>query len=351
MMRLVRDKCCKKVAFGNHTLNRGVVVVSLLLLITTLAGLTFQLDRFLSRNMDTSTSSLPLLSPKFTKRAPPPALPDPSSDIIAQMRRWRIWDVSKNENQVNPVLINTFPEEFQYVSDVATFKRIFLHSLLPVALIALEEIEQERQTLIDIIDKTGIQPEHLLFGDSETISYATWRRNLSNKEVAFVERITRKYRTLHASELLNRIDVLPMSLILAQGAIESSWGRSRFALEGNNIFGIWTWNNDGLIPTEREPDKKHKVRSYDSILDSVRGYLLTLNRLPTYRKLRAIRQQSDDPLTIAEGLLMYSERRLAYIEDVRDIILQNDLQKYDLFALSESPLETASLQPVAYVLQ
>ncbi|MBE9519635.1 MAG: glucosaminidase domain-containing protein, partial [Proteobacteria bacterium] len=89
--------------------------------------------------------------------------------------------------------------------------------------------------------------------------------------------------------------------MLAQGALETSWGRSRFAREGNSIFGMWTWKTKGIVPLKREEGKTHKVKAYDSILDSVRAYQLTLNRLDHYEHLRNLRLETYDSLILAEG--------------------------------------------------
>jgi Bax protein len=130
--------------------------------------------------------------------------------------------------------------------------------------------------------------------------------------------------------------VVPVSLILGQGAIESSWGCSRFTRAGNNLFGIWTWGERGIVPANRDEGKNHKIKIYDTILDSVRNYVLTLNRLGAYRHLRELRRDSNDSMELAQGLLYYSERRDAYVEDVRRIISSNNLQRYDTISLASS---------------
>jgi len=138
------------------------------------------------------------------------------------------------------------------------------------------------------------------------------------------------------------VDAVPTSIILAQGALESSWGSSRFAREGNSVFGMWTWKSKGLVPARRDEGKTHKVRAYDNILDSVRAYHLNLNRLDPYDQFRQLRRQTDDPLILAEGLSLYSERGEEYVEEIRNIILANDLQKYDSCRLSDPDLPDLS---------
>ncbi len=145
----------------------------------------------------------------------------------------------------------------------------------------------------------------------------------------FSSRLTRKYRTRVVEKLLRRVNVIPVSLILAQGALESSWGTSRFSREGNSLFGLWTWRDDGIIPTHREEGKNHKVEAYDSILASLRKYTLTLNRLDAYADFRTIRTRSFDPYELVDGLQLYSERGADYVKDIKQVISSNDLTQFD----------------------
>ena len=113
-------------------------------------------------------------------------------------------------------------------------------------------------------------------------------------------------------------------------------GRSRFAREANNLFGIWTWGEKGIIPARREEGQTHKVKIYDSLLESVRSYILTLNRVSAYNKLREIRRNSFDSLDLAHGLLNYSQRREEYVQDVKKMIQDNNLKAFDRCTLSNN---------------
>ncbi|MBW2506116.1 MAG: hypothetical protein JRD19_03485 [Deltaproteobacteria bacterium] len=101
---------------------------------------------------------------------------------------------------------------------------------------------------------------------------------------------------------------------------------------------MWTWKNKGIVPLRRDEGKTHKVKTYDSVLDSVRAYHLTLNRLNSYEEFRQFRKFTDDPLIMAKGLLPYSERGEEYVEEIKKVILSNNLQKYDAFILSDLEL-------------
>lgn len=228
-----------------------------------------------------------------------------------------------------PLFVSSFPHDMKTL-DVATKKKVFINTLLPISLAALAEIEQEKNSLEAILVKLEGHGDVLYFDET-----TSWPESIVDSEIKLLEQLTLKYRTNSKKMLVDRIDVLPVSLILAQGALESSWGSSRFASVGNNLFGIWTWGEKGIIPEKRAKGSSHKVAVYDSLLDSVRAYILLLNRLPAYASLRKLRSQSDSSVTLADGLLYYSERRGDYIKDVKQIIKNNDLEKLDSLRITE----------------
>jgi Bax protein len=130
--------------------------------------------------------------------------------------------------------------------------------------------------------------------------------------------------------LLARVDTVPMLLVLAQAANESSWGRSRFAQEGNNLFGMWCYRPGcGMIPARREVGKTHEVAAYSTINASVRAYLHTINTVTAYVPLRKMRAgmrakgRRLDAVRLAGGLLRYSERGQDYVDEVRAMIRVN----------------------------
>ena len=252
-------------------------------------------------------------------------------ELLQTLKDLNLWEVEPVA-AVPPVVFASFPQNFNELEDMTSRKKAFLHTLLPATLIALHEVQQERSKLLAVLDKIGTAPEQLCFADPAE----TWHSYLTKPDINFINKLTQKYRTADADELLTRADGVPVSLVLGQGAIESCWGGSRFARTGNNIFGIWTWGEMGMIPARREEGKNHKVRMYDSILDSVRSYILTLNRLNAYQYLRELRQQTKDSLKLAQGLLYYSERRNAYVDEVRRVISTNNLKRYDKISLAQT---------------
>jgi Bax protein len=137
-------------------------------------------------------------------------------------------------------------------------------------------------------------------------------------------------------ELLRKIDIIPASMALAQAANESAWGESRFAREANNLYGIWTYDeNKGLKPLDREEGKTHLIRIFDDIGDSVRYYMYTLNSHPAYDELRNIRQQLRernqfvDGHALAAGLERYSAKGQRYIDLIQELIEQNEWAQLD----------------------
>jgi len=124
-------------------------------------------------------------------------------------------------------------------------------------------------------------------------------------------------------------------LALAQGAVESAWGKSRFVREANNIFGHWTYSENGLIPNNREEGKTHRIRIFNSLQDSVNAYVLNLNRNKAYKKFRQKRYQARvegkkfDGLMGAKTMINYSGIREKYIKILISIIKKERLLKYD----------------------
>ncbi len=253
-----------------------------------------------------------------------------ASELVNQLKVNKLWEIGPF-TPVAPLQVKSLPADIRFL-DADTQKRAFLHTLLPVAMIALSEVQGERQALEEILARLQDVPRRLNFALGEESDGVL--KTLPPNELFFLRNLCEKYRTNDVDLLLRRVNAVPVSLILAQGALESSWGGSRFALEGNNLFGIWTWSAEGIIPTQREDGKSHRVASYSSLLDSVRAYILMLNRLPAYSHLRSLREQSMDPLVLANGLRYYSERREEYVADLARMIRSNQLQVYDECALA-----------------
>ena len=170
------------------------------------------------------------------------------------------------------------------------------------------------------------------------------KKTLSSSENKDLSLIAKKYRVDTSKgfdatffvNILNKVDQIPPSLVLAQAANESAWGTSRFAIKGNNLFGQWCFSKGcGLVPTSRNNGANHEVAKFKSVFDSVKSYVLNLNRHAEYKKLRAIRtknRQANKPISgidLANGLEGYSERGLDYVKEIKSMIRFNNLSSLD----------------------
>jgi Bax protein len=145
------------------------------------------------------------------------------------------------------------------------------------------------------------------------------------------------------------MDEIPVSLAIAQAAKETGWGTSRFAQEGNALFGQWTWSGEGLKPKDAGEDKSHKVMKFNVLQASVRAYQRNLNTHSTYKDFRKARAEfrdlgkSLDSLELSKYLNKYAETGNQYVEVLQKIILQNKLKDFDDAKLLPSSIDLESL--------
>ena len=143
-------------------------------------------------------------------------------------------------------------------------------------------------------------------------------------------------------ELLVRMDIIPVSIALAQAAKESGWGTSRFALEGNAIFGQWTWSGQGIAPLDRESNKSHKILKFPILRASVKAYKNNLNTHNSYSKFRSKRlslrekNKKISGLELTETLNNYAQTGSEYTKILNQIIKQNRLTDFELVSLVSS---------------
>jgi len=152
-------------------------------------------------------------------------------------------------------------------------------------------------------------------------------------------KLAKKYRIkqmYNEHEYLEKIDLIPVSLVLAQSAVESAWGSSRFAREGNNIFGEWTWGKKGMIPEGRDKNAKHKLRIFNTLDESIRRYMLNLNRHRSYKEFRRLRARHRAEGKVFTGLIAattmtnYSQMRKAYNRLLVKVIKGNGFMGYEV---------------------
>ena len=213
--------------------------------------------------------------------------------------------------------------DFSVYTNVKEKKEAFFSFMLPLVDKKNLDIRKERQFLLFMREK---QDAAFSSNERRKIKKLGTKYGLGELDI----------ETDGLSQLLNRVDEIPVSMVLAQAAIESAWGTSRFARDANNLFGQWCYEKGcGLVPLRRNPGSKHEVKKFDSVEDAIEEYLHNLNTNNAYNYLREVRKNlrhNNQILSgnkLAEGLLNYSEMREKYIEEVRAVIRINKLDKHD----------------------
>jgi len=210
---------------------------------------------------------------------------------------------------VSSASLSSFKPSFDSIESTVVRKEVFFNYLLPV-------IHKKNAEIVAL------------------------RNAISNNELNDnqLNDLAKKYRveTPSKEELLKVIDILPPSLVLAQAANESDWGRSRFAKDFNNYFGIWCFSKGcGVIPKDRDEDATHEVASFKSLEDCIDYYVLNINRSYAYEDLRLMRKNQREnlqPITgtlLAEGLGNYAFPGDEYIESIQTLINFNQLERHD----------------------
>ena len=235
----------------------------------------------------------------------------------------------RKKKLVKPVALTLLPQEIKMIEDVKKRKELFIQIVLPLILKENNNIRLDRKTLFSIINKS----------------------NNSDLEKKWLEKKYKQYGTKlnDLSELKIRMDEVPVSLAIAQAAKETGWGTSRFAQEGNALFGQWTWSGEGLKPKDADVDKGHKVMKFNVLQASVRAYKRNLNTHSTYKDFRKARAELRDLGKPLDGLLLskhlhkYAETGAQYVSVLKKIIVQNKLKDFDDAKLLPSSIDLESL--------
>ncbi len=226
--------------------------------------------------------------------------------------------------------VSRLPEVYKDIENTKHRKAMFMRILLPLVLLENENLERVRNRMNSLLAKIE-QGRELTYGQLTELNSLAQRYRVKGNPLTSSE--ARKM-------LRKRVDVVPPSLAIAQAANESGWGSSRFAMEASNLFGIWTFNkNQGVVPDKRDNGKKHLIRKFDSLRDSVRVYMHTLNTHQAYTELREIRSymkesgMNPNGIIIAEGLKKYSGIGEEYVKLIQEIISINNLEYLNLARL------------------
>ena len=195
-------------------------------------------------------------------------------------------------------------------------KELFVNMMLPSIMLAQKKIEHEKRSM-------------------EKLQRKIERGRLKAEDSVRVDSIIKYYKCISLVQVINSLETHPISIILAQAAIESGWGTSRFFIEANNVFGIWSYNSseERIAASETRGDNTIFLRKYDNLYGSVFDYLITVARAPAYKKLREVRLESNDPYELIQYLVNYSELREEYVKILATVIRQNDFTKYDHYKL------------------
>lgn len=234
--------------------------------------------------------------------------------------------VRQGRAPVPRVYLAALPDDLKALSDVGHRKSLFLRSLLPIVLRENELLRAQHSRLLAMR------------------SLRAQGRPLGHADRRWLETMAARYDTGtdDLDALLRRVDAVPPSIALAQAAMESGWGSSRFAREGNAIFGQWTWSEGdaGIVPRARTVGASYRIRAFETVADSVRAYLHNINTAGAYRQFRALRAQMRreseplDGIRLAAGLSRYSVERGVYVRKLRSLIAHNRLHELNRARLS-----------------
>lgn len=196
-------------------------------------------------------------------------------------------------------------------------KAKFISAILPAILVAKHEMQTGKNKIRKLREKKR------------------WNKNDS----VFYFEMKRKFQARNMDDLMGRLGSLPNSIVLAQAAVETGWGESRFFIQASNLFGIWSFNiNESRIAAGKRKDKTIFLRSYDDISISIADYFEVLGRHNAYRSLRKARLKTSDPFVLIPHLKNYSERKSWYTAQLKKVIRQNNLTLYDRYRIDPAYL-------------
>ena len=244
-----------------------------------------------------------------------------SSEMIEIFNKYQFSvDNLLNNQSANLVIFSSLPTDFMDIQPIIERKRLFINTLIPIIYSENLQILNDRKKILDWWRES----------DGENFSRDFWPQWLFE--------LSEKYGSSDSNlgNLLVRVDIIPISLALAQSAIESGWGTSRYSREGNAVFGQYTFDESkGLKPKDRNENDEFFIKKFPNLSESVRSYLKNINTHLAYADFREERKKlrmSGENLSgykLVNFLKDYSERRESYVKDVKEIMSSNNFQKYD----------------------
>ena len=240
-------------------------------------------------------------------------------------------DSVRKIKQVPDITIDKFPRDFNEINSTKVKKSLFIKSLLPLIIRENNKILDTRNRIIKI--------------QSNSVNY------IKRSEALWLKKqyVNYKVKNHNLNDLLLRVDTVPVSIALAQAAIESGWGTSRFVTEGNALFGQWSWNKgSGIVPIERDIEETYEIRAFESLSDSVASYMKNLNTNNNYLDFRKFRNEFKsngdalDSLRLLKFLVKYAENE-NYSNILEKIIVKNKFKDFDEVKIYIAPYEVATL--------
>jgi Bax protein len=254
-----------------------------------------------------------------------------SASTIEQLFKetdYNLKDVRKTK-LVKPVKLSLLPNEIKMIESTKKRKNLFIQIILPLVLEENNRIKLNRKKLFRILSKNHNSPAEKKWLNEKFKQYGVLNKDLATLKV--------------------RMDTIPVSLAIAQAAKETGWGTSRFALEGNALFGQWTWSGEGIKPAKADNDATHKIMKFKILKSSVRAYQRNLNTHSGYKEFRMARAELRDNGRTLDGLILasylnrYAETGKEYVKIIKQIIKQNNLTDFDDVKLLPSSIQLKSL--------
>jgi Bax protein len=242
--------------------------------------------------------------------------------------KYNLDNVRKNKI-VKPINLSLLPSEIRNIESTKKKKSLFIKIVLPLILEENNRIKVDRKKLFRVLNKNKNSEAEKKWLNSKFKQYGVLNNDLSTLKV--------------------RMDIVPVSLAIAQAAKESGWGTSRFAIEGNALFGQWTWSGEGIKPAGIDSEEKHKVMKFKVLKASVRAYQRNLNTHGSYKEFRSERanmrdnDEELDSLILADYLDKYAATGKEYTKIIKQIIKQNNLQDFDKVKLLPSSIQLKNI--------
>ena len=241
---------------------------------------------------------------------------------------YNLKDVRKTK-LVKPVSLTLLPKEIKMIESTTKRKNLFIQIVLPLIIKENNYIRKDRKKLFHILNKSKNSKKEKIWLESKFKQFGIMQKDLSTLKI--------------------RMDEVPVSLAIAQAAKETGWGTSRFAQEGNALFGQWTWSGEGIKPAGADDDSTHKVMKFKVLQASVKAYHRNLNTHSSYKEFRSVRaelrdeEKKLDSLVLSEYLDKYAETGKDYVKILQQIIRQNKLADFDDAKLMPSSIELENL--------